>query len=284
MHDNTASNNSISQSEGIVNRENLSSAGGQVAEYARILKIGEQGVRDLNNVVNSMGEGIDVANVVQAYNAVYQMGKQGKDISEARNPHLNMLSTEQKDVAYNAGFMDSVTEKKSSGGVLQKDGVSEDMLDEADATQFSIANTLNMSWDDQLAKAKRSDTLVVSKTTPDVLTDKGINNRPLAIPQSIITKAQSGKDESHSISDANIKNLPTGVDNAVAIIDDRQRNSIVFITELTENGKPVVVSFLKDALFDGDTVHQATSVPEDIALIRAELKSQGAVIDLPAAG
>ena len=115
---------SISQPEGIVNRESLSSVDGQVAEYARILKIGEQCVHDLNNVISSMGEGIDVANAVQAYNAVYQTGKQGKDISEARNPHLNMLSAEQKEIAYNAGFMDSVTEKKSSDGVLQKDGES----------------------------------------------------------------------------------------------------------------------------------------------------------------
>ena len=119
-----AVNNSISHSDGIVNRENLSSVDVQVAEFAKILKIGEQGVHDLNNVISSMGEGIDVANAVQAYNAVYQMGKQGKDISEARNPHLYMLSAEQKEIAYNAGFMDSVTEKKSSDGVLQKDGES----------------------------------------------------------------------------------------------------------------------------------------------------------------
>ena len=35
-----------------------------------------------------------------------------------------MLFAEQKEIAYNAGFLDSVTEKKSSGGVLQKDGES----------------------------------------------------------------------------------------------------------------------------------------------------------------
>ncbi len=131
---------------------------------------------------------------------------------------------------------------------------------EAGGVQYSIANTLDMSWEDQLKKSKRSDTLVVSKNTPSYLTEKGVSDKPLAIPKSIITKAQSGKDESHSISDQNIRDLPKGIENAIAVIDDKNRNSIIFITNLTEKGKPIIVSMQKDASFDGDDVHQATSI------------------------
>lgn len=127
-------------------------------------------------------------------------------------------------------------------------------------TKFSIAKTLNMGWRDQLKNTKRSDTLVVSKNTPSYISEKGINNRPLAIPKSVITKAQSRKDESHSISNKNINNLPSGIYNAIASIDDKKRNSFIIVTNLTENGKPIIVSFLKDAVFDGDNVHQATSI------------------------
>ena len=127
-------------------------------------------------------------------------------------------------------------------------------------TKYSIANTQNMSWEDQLRKSKRSDTLVASKNTPSYLTERGVSDKPLAIPKSIITKAQSGKDESHSISDDNVKKLSYGIENAIAVVDDRDRNSLFYITNLNENGKPITVAFAKDMDFDGDKVHAARSI------------------------
>ena len=128
------------------------------------------------------------------------------------------------------------------------------------AEQYSIYRTINMNWEDQLKNSRRNDTYVIEKNTPSYLTERGVSDRPLAIPQSVVTKAKSGKDESHSISDKNISKLQNGIENAIAVIDDKTRNSITFITNLKEEGKPIIATFLKDTSFDGDTVHQGTSI------------------------
>lgn len=132
--------------------------------------------------------------------------------------------------------------------------------------QYSISRTKDMEWDKQIRSVLqkdgyiiRNDTLVVDET-PKILKDKGISNRPLAIPLSIITKAKSGKDVSHSISNKNLRRLQQGIRNASAIIHNPKRNSIAFVTNIEQNGAPVLVAFQKDAVFDGDQVHKATSI------------------------
>lgn len=132
--------------------------------------------------------------------------------------------------------------------------------------QYSISRTKDMEWDKQIRSVLqkdgyiiRNDTLVVDET-PELLKDKGISDRPLAIPLSIITKAKSGKDVSHSISNKNLRRLQQGIRNASAIIHDPKRNSIAFVTNIEQNGAPVLVAFQKDVMFDGDQVHKATSI------------------------
>lgn len=82
----------------------------------------------------------------------------------------------------------------------------------------------------------------------------------MAIPLSVITKAQKGKNADHSISDKNLISLKSGMENAIAVIDNPGRNSFAFITPLYENGGKIVAFFEKNVLFDGDMVHKATSI------------------------
>ncbi|MCI7639161.1 MAG: hypothetical protein MSS60_04965 [Clostridiales bacterium] len=132
---------------------------------------------------------------------------------------------------------------------------------------FSIRNTSNMDWKTQIISAlkhngivRHMDTLVVMKETPDFCLKDGVDNLPMAIPLSVITKAQKGKNADHSISDKNLISLKSGMENAIAVIDNPGRNSFAFITPLYENGGKIVAFFEKNVLFDGDMVHKATSI------------------------
>lgn len=139
--------------------------------------------------------------------------------------------------------------------------------DSDDNIRYSIRNTINMEWEKQINSVlqnkktiKHSDTLVIEKNTPKFFVENGVSDLPLAIPLSVITKSRSGKNESHNISDGNLVNLKNGIKNAVAVINDDNRKSIVFITGLKENEKNIVVTFAKNTLFDGDDVHKAISI------------------------
>ena len=156
----------------------------------------------------------------------------------------------------------AVADADQSGAMRTENVQSDAMQGEAVAVgdKFSIARTKNMTWSDQLKNSKRSDTLVVEKNTPSYLVQKGVDNLPMAIPKSVVTKAQSGKDISHSISDTNIQKLQSGIQNAIAVVDDTSRNALVYITNLNESGKPIIVSFDKSREFDGDKVHKASSI------------------------
>ena len=127
-----------------------------------------------------------------------------------------------------------------------------------DTTAYSTKRTINRPWADQLKHHQHSDTLV-AQTKPDAFLN-GVKNEPMAIPVSVITKAQSGKDATHSISDDAIARIPDGMKNAPVVVDNPARNSIVYVTNIEEGGGLVTVSFLKNQTFDGDQVHKATSI------------------------
>lgn len=133
--------------------------------------------------------------------------------------------------------------------------------------KYSISRTQNMSWDDQVngllkksGQIKRNDTLVIENSTPMYLQSEEIENLPLAVPISVITKATNGKDVSHSIKKEKIVDLQKGIKNAEYVIKNPDRNSFAFITNIEQNGHPVLVSFLQNTEFDSDRVHKATSI------------------------
>lgn len=130
----------------------------------------------------------------------------------------------------------------------------------------SIRNTKDITWDEQINNyflknglIKHSDTLVVNKNTPDYLLSY-VDNIPLALPISVISKAQSKKDISHSVNDLNIKKIQSGVSNSIATIYNKSRNSILFITDIKQGEYPLVVAFEINSVFDGDSVHKCTSI------------------------
>ena len=69
--------------------------------------------------------GVDLGNLAQAYNALYQVGVRGEHILKAKNPYISMLTPEQVGLAYTYGQMDGLLERgrnKNSPEVLQNDG------------------------------------------------------------------------------------------------------------------------------------------------------------------
>ena len=132
--------------------------------------------------------------------------------------------------------------------------------------QLSIRWTQKMTWEDQISGAlyqknniRRSDTLVVGKVA-DYLAEDGIVDRPLAIPLAVLSKAGSGKDVSHSIKRGKLAKLDAGIKNAPLVIKNPDRNALVYITNIKQGGSPILVSFDMDTIFDGDSVHKATSI------------------------
>ena len=131
---------------------------------------------------------------------------------------------------------------------------------------FSIRNTQKMSWEDQIRGAlygkntiRRNDTLVAG-TVSDFLVNDGVSQKPLAIPLSVLAKASSGKDVSHSIKKGKLAKLDSGIKNAPLVIVNPGRNAIVYVTNIKQGGAPLLAAFNMDSEFDGDYVHKATSI------------------------
>jgi hypothetical protein len=83
---------------------------GQAVLYGATFGMRENGIKGLVSVATSIKG--DVSQISQAYNAVYQAGKQGKAITEAKNPYLNTLTPIQRNMAYEYGVMDSMLKEE----------------------------------------------------------------------------------------------------------------------------------------------------------------------------
>ncbi len=101
--------------EAVTEAANDHTRGKTALVYAAALNIGENGAKGVVNIIDN-GSG-DVATTVQAFNAVYQAGKQGKAITEAKNPHLNELTFAEKKLAYEYGVMDALLDKEQTAEV-----------------------------------------------------------------------------------------------------------------------------------------------------------------------
>jgi hypothetical protein len=109
-------------------KDNMSRPG-QALMFGTTLDIGENGLKGLVSVANhSSGS---MANIAQAYNAIYQAAKQGKAITDAKNPYLSELNAAQKLIAYEYGVMDSL-EKKAEEEKLETSWTKEETENKAD--------------------------------------------------------------------------------------------------------------------------------------------------------
>ncbi|MGN1138657.1 MAG: hypothetical protein ACI4RM_04350, partial [Ruminococcus sp.] len=154
---------------------------------------------------------------------------------------------------------------KNQNAKMQSNEQKNNTADNSDVKN-SIRNTKDITWDEQINNyflknglIKHSDTLVVEKNTPDYLTSY-MDNLPMALPIRIISKAQSKKDISHSVNDSSIKRIQSGIRNSIATIYNKDRNSLLFITDIKQEEYPLVVAFEINSVFDGDSVHKCTSI------------------------
>ena len=132
--------------------------------------------------------------------------------------------------------------------------------------QYSIKRTQSMSWQEQIDSAlyggkniRRNDTLVAGNSA-NTLIGAEIDNKPLAVPLSILTKASNGKDISHSIKRGKLAKLDEGLQNAPIVIVNPARNAVVYVTDIKQGGLPIVAAFDMNSTFDGDNVHKSTSI------------------------
>lgn len=116
------------------------------------------------------------------------------------------------------------------------------------------------SYYEKTGLIRHSDTLVVMKNTPTDFLNKGVIDLPIALPISIITKSQNGKNSDHTISNKNIKRLDKGIKNAIAYVIDNYRNALGIITNISQNNKQVCVFVKPNVTFDNDRVNKITSI------------------------
>lgn len=151
--------------------------------------------------------------------------------------------------------------------------------------EYSIANTRKMPWKEQVQgyfkndkTIKSSDSLYLGES--DV---SGVANSPLYVPTSVITKAirpPKGSRSAHSLTQADILKLESGIKNAAAVIVNPERNAIVYLTGNRDSaGNYVIAAFdMNNDLF-GENAHKATSIHgrENIAAMLEKL-GDGATI------
>lgn len=131
---------------------------------------------------------------------------------------------------------------------------------------YSIANTRNMPWKDQVrgyfsndGTIKSSDSLYLGESSVE-----GVDNAPMYIPTSVITKAirpPKGSRSAHALSQKNILNLQEGIKNAPVVIDNPARNSIVYVTADQDSaGNYIIAALDKSNDLYGETAHKVTSI------------------------
>lgn len=131
---------------------------------------------------------------------------------------------------------------------------------------YSIANTRDMPWKDQVrgyfsndGTIKSSDSLYLGESSVE-----GVDNAPMYIPTSVITKAirpPKGSRSAHALSQKNILNLQEGIKNAPVVIDNPARNSIVYVTADQDfAGNYIIAALDKSNDLYGETAHKVTSI------------------------
>lgn len=144
---------------------------------------------------------------------------------------------------------------------------------------YSIANTRDMPWKDQVrgyfsndGTIKSSDSLYLGESSVE-----GVDNAPMYIPTSVITKAirpPKGSRSAHALSQKNILNLQESIKNAPVVIDNPARNSIVYVTADQDSaGNYIIAALDKSNDLYGETAHKVTSIHgrENIAAMLEKL-------------
>ncbi len=135
---------------------------------------------------------------------------------------------------------------------------------EQSGEKFSLAKTMGKSWDEQMKMLYDEKTIVHSDTltfgkVPSFLVDAGIENKQLAVPLGVLSNGQSGRDANHSIRRKEVRALGKKIMNPSIVIDNEDRNSLVFVLNPEKGDIPILIAFRKNMVFDRDDVHAARS-------------------------
>lgn len=134
-----------------------------------------------------------------------------------------------------------------------------------DSEKFSIRNTRSIPWEEQVrgyfqkdGTVKSSDSLYLGESRVE-----GLENAPLYIPTSVITKAireSKGSRSAHGLQRADILGLKDEIKDAPLVIVNPERNAVVYVTDhRTDSGYLVAAFDLNNDLF-GENAHRATSI------------------------
>ena len=153
-------------------------------------------------------------------------------------------------------------------------------LPESWSVNFSISNTRNMTWRQQMdayfknKTLKSSDSLYLGNSSV-----VGIQDAPLYIPTSVVTKAmrpKSGSRSAHELTEQDIRQLESGVNEAPVVIHNPARNAVVYVTNNQDkNRNYIILSFDLNNNLYGEVAHKATSI-HGHADISAMLQKLGA--------
>lgn len=135
-----------------------------------------------------------------------------------------------------------------------------------DGVSYSINNTRDMPWEDQVqgyfsndGTIKSSDSLYLGESNVN-----GVKDAPMYIPTSVITKAirpPRGSRSAHALSQKNILSLQDSIKNAPLVINDPVRNSIVYVTADRDSaGNYIIVTLKKNNDLYGENAHKVTSI------------------------
>lgn len=87
---------------------------------------------------------------------------------------------------------------------------------------------------------QKYDTLIVGKT-PEVFQKIGLNPLPMTYGTGHLKEVLAGKTKDHNFGEANLKQIPSALENPIAIItsNTKPNSSVVAILDLSYNGKPM---------------------------------------------
>ena len=109
--------------EAVIEASNDNYRAKAAATLALSLGMGTNGIRGIAGI--AANSALDVSRAVQAFNTVYQLGVQGKAMSDAKNPYLSELTMAQRLAAYEYGVMDGLMAKSEAATVSKKESVAQ---------------------------------------------------------------------------------------------------------------------------------------------------------------
>ncbi len=207
--------------------------------------------------------------IVERYMQVYR-GATGGDLQKVQeevladayagmNRFRNFDATKYTDTVRGmTGQTDRSAIGRENAAAITRRGVGDD-------GKFSIRNTRSIPWEEQVrgyfrkdGSVKSSDSLYLGESRVE-----GVENAPLYIPTSVITKAirePKGSRSAHGLQRADILSLKDEIKDAPLVITNPERNALVYVTDHRTNSGYLVAAFdLNNDLF-GENAHRATSL------------------------